>query len=540
MATLRLATRGSPLALRQTELVSQLLQRAHPGLAVEPVVVRTQGRPGRVLPSRPDRGPGRVRHRGGGGGRRRAGRRGRALGQGHGLVDAGGVRARGGAAQAPTPATASSAAPWPACRRGLWSPPASARRRAQLAALRPDLVFTDLRGNMARRIAVAGEGRASAVVVAVAALERLGWESRLSDILDPVDVLPQAGPAPSPCSAGPTARRRRRLLAAIDHTPSQRALRAERAVLAGLGGSCTVPMRALPCRTVDGRGRLRLSAMLASGDGLTVRPSWPSVSGATPRPSAADRRPPAVACGGRPSRGWEPAPPPVALAVTVYLVGAGPGDPGSSPAGAPTAGPGRGGRLRPPGRPAVLSLAPPGALLVEAGRPSPGAGRRRDRARGDRRPAGRTAGPAAPWSASRGGPLPLRPRRRGGRGPDAGRRGLGSGARGHLGHRRAGLRRDPGHPPRAVDLGHRGDRPGGEPPAAGSGLGGAGPDRRHPGHPHGHDHPFRHRPPALVAGGRPADTPVAVVEWGTIGGRHPTTLAGLADVALSGPRRWWW
>src|SRR3984957_4929559 len=43
MGTLRLATRGSPLALRQTELVSALLRQAHPGLDVEPVVVRTQG-----------------------------------------------------------------------------------------------------------------------------------------------------------------------------------------------------------------------------------------------------------------------------------------------------------------------------------------------------------------------------------------------------------------------------------------------------------------------------------------------------------------
>ncbi|MGO9853969.1 MAG: hydroxymethylbilane synthase, partial [Acidimicrobiales bacterium] len=43
MGTVRLATRGSPLALRQTEMVSALLRRAHPGLEVESVVVRTRG-----------------------------------------------------------------------------------------------------------------------------------------------------------------------------------------------------------------------------------------------------------------------------------------------------------------------------------------------------------------------------------------------------------------------------------------------------------------------------------------------------------------
>ena len=43
MGTMRLATRGSPLALHQTEVVAGLLRQAHPGLAVEPVIVRTQG-----------------------------------------------------------------------------------------------------------------------------------------------------------------------------------------------------------------------------------------------------------------------------------------------------------------------------------------------------------------------------------------------------------------------------------------------------------------------------------------------------------------
>ena len=43
MGIIRLATRGSPLALRQTEMVSELLRQAHPDLQVEPVIVRTRG-----------------------------------------------------------------------------------------------------------------------------------------------------------------------------------------------------------------------------------------------------------------------------------------------------------------------------------------------------------------------------------------------------------------------------------------------------------------------------------------------------------------
>ena len=145
----------------------------------------------------------------------------------------------------------------------------SARRRAQLAALRPDLVFTDLRGNMARRVAVADEGEVSAVVVAVAALDRLGWADRLSDVLDPVDVLPQAGQGAIAVQCRADDEATRQLLRAVDHGSSHRALRAERAVLAALGGSCTVPVGAFA--EPEGTGpALRVAGLIASGDGHTI------------------------------------------------------------------------------------------------------------------------------------------------------------------------------------------------------------------------------------------------------------------------------
>ena len=151
----------------------------------------------------------------------------------------------------------------------------SARRRAQLAYLRPDLVFRDLRGNMARRVAAAGTDGVTAVVVAVAAMERLGWLDQVTDVLDPMDVLPQAGQGvdrravPGGRRADPRAvggdRRRRRPTAA---------LRAERAVLAALGGSCSVPVGAY-AEPVAGRGSaaaptLRVSGLVASADGHTL------------------------------------------------------------------------------------------------------------------------------------------------------------------------------------------------------------------------------------------------------------------------------
>jgi hydroxymethylbilane synthase len=145
----------------------------------------------------------------------------------------------------------------------------SARRRAQLAALRPDLVFTDLRGNMARRVAVGEDGTVSAVVIAVAAMERLGWEDKVTDVLDPVDVLPQAGQGSIAVQCRADDAAMRELLGAIDDEQNHRALRAERAVLAALGGSCTVPVGAFAEPDGDGRA-LRVSGLLASGDGHTV------------------------------------------------------------------------------------------------------------------------------------------------------------------------------------------------------------------------------------------------------------------------------
>ena len=106
-------------------------------------------------------------------------------------------------------------------------------------------------------------GEVSAVVVAVAAMERLGWADRLSDVLDPLDVLPQAGQGAIAVQCRADDGDTRRLLHAVDHEPSHRAVRAERAVLAALGGSCAVP-----------GGRLRRGGPVpAAGAADVARPS---------------------------------------------------------------------------------------------------------------------------------------------------------------------------------------------------------------------------------------------------------------------------
>jgi hydroxymethylbilane synthase len=135
----------------------------------------------------------------------------------------------------------------------------SVRRRAQLVALRPDLVFLELRGNMATRLAKVPPG--GAVVAAAAALHRLGWADRIAQLLDPALLLPQVaqGALAVECRADDAEALGQ--LAGIEDSVARRRVDAERAFLARLGGGCDVPVGALA--TDLGGGRLRLEGLLA-------------------------------------------------------------------------------------------------------------------------------------------------------------------------------------------------------------------------------------------------------------------------------------
>jgi hydroxymethylbilane synthase len=141
----------------------------------------------------------------------------------------------------------------------------SVRRRAQLASLRPDLVFSDLRGNIDTRLAKASSF--DAVVMAAAALERLGRMDRVAELLDPSVLLPQVaqGALAVECRTDDIATKA--LLGVIDHAPTRLAVTAERAFLAELGGGCDLPVGAY---AVPYGGIISLTGLLASLDGRVV------------------------------------------------------------------------------------------------------------------------------------------------------------------------------------------------------------------------------------------------------------------------------
>ena len=143
----------------------------------------------------------------------------------------------------------------------------SARRCAQLAALRPDFAIVPLRGNVTTRLERLAEGRFDAVILACAGLDRLELGHRIHERIATDLLLP----APGQGVLAIEARAGESLaadLGALGDPASARAISAERAFLAHLEGDCNVPLAAF-AEPSAGAG-LRLRGMVASGDGKRV------------------------------------------------------------------------------------------------------------------------------------------------------------------------------------------------------------------------------------------------------------------------------
>jgi hydroxymethylbilane synthase len=142
----------------------------------------------------------------------------------------------------------------------------SVRRRAQLAALRPDLTFGELRGNIPTRLEKAA--KFDAAVVAAAALDRLGLADRIAERLAPTTLLPQVGQGALAVECRADDAETLAALAAIDDPRAHAEVRTERAFLDRLGGGCSLPCGALARARDD--GTVVLDALLASLDGRIV------------------------------------------------------------------------------------------------------------------------------------------------------------------------------------------------------------------------------------------------------------------------------
>ncbi|HXH58846.1 hydroxymethylbilane synthase [Iamia sp.] len=258
---LRLATRTSPLARWQAEHVATLLIAAHPGLAVDVVGTDTLGDRRVDVPISEIGGKGVFATE-----VQRLVLDGAADLAVHSAKDLPAVTGEGLALAAVPergdPRDALVGRPLDALAAGATVATGSQRRRVQLAALRPDLRFVELRGNMATRLGKVPDG--GAIVVAVAALERLGLAGRISEALEVGTVLPQVGQAALAVETRAGDTEAAALVAAIEHPTTRRRVDAERAFLAELGGDCDLPAGAYA--EITAAGTVWVRALLAGDD----------------------------------------------------------------------------------------------------------------------------------------------------------------------------------------------------------------------------------------------------------------------------------
>lgn len=140
----------------------------------------------------------------------------------------------------------------------------SPRRAAQVRRRRPDLDAVLLRGNVATRLAKLAAGDADATLLAAAGLDRLGMHD-VGAVQAAETMLPAASQGAIGIECRADDARTIALVAAVDHAPTHRAVAAERALLAALGGDCRSPVAAYARWQAD--GTLRLDAEIFSEDG---------------------------------------------------------------------------------------------------------------------------------------------------------------------------------------------------------------------------------------------------------------------------------
>jgi hydroxymethylbilane synthase len=157
--------------------------------------------------------------------------------------------------------------PWESLPAGIRVGTSSLRRQAQLLAIRPDLEVVALRGNIDTRIRKLDRGDCEGLVLALAGLRRLGFESRVMKIFSPEEICPAVGQGALAIEIRAADAKTLEAVASLDHPPTQDATRAERAMLRELGGGCQLPVAAHAWREAES---LHIIAVVASPDGSRV------------------------------------------------------------------------------------------------------------------------------------------------------------------------------------------------------------------------------------------------------------------------------
>lgn len=144
----------------------------------------------------------------------------------------------------------------------------SLRRTVQLRAIRPDLEYVPLRGNIDTRLRRCEEGVIDAVVLAYAGLRRIGRAAEVTELLSPDVCLPAVGQGALGIEIRADDEGILNLVAELEDMETAIATASERGVLVAVDGSCQVPVAAHAEHIGD---ELRLRALLADPDGSNLR-----------------------------------------------------------------------------------------------------------------------------------------------------------------------------------------------------------------------------------------------------------------------------
>jgi len=127
-------------------------------------------------------------------------------------------------------------------RRGARVGTSSLRRSAQLLRARPDITIVPLRGNLDTRLKKLESGSMDAIVLAAAGVRRLGLADRITQILDGSVMLPAVGQGALCLEIKESDPRIAPVVAVLDHLPTRQVVIGERAFLKRLEGGCQVPI----------------------------------------------------------------------------------------------------------------------------------------------------------------------------------------------------------------------------------------------------------------------------------------------------------
>jgi hydroxymethylbilane synthase len=143
----------------------------------------------------------------------------------------------------------------------------SLRREAQIRSLRPDLEILPIRGNVDTRLRKLDAGEYDAIILAAAGLRRLDYAHRITEYLSADLMLSAVGQGALGIESREDDEPVRGLLKVLDHLPTRLACLAERAFLKGLGGGCLVPIAAYGKVFED---ELQLEGLVARPDGSEI------------------------------------------------------------------------------------------------------------------------------------------------------------------------------------------------------------------------------------------------------------------------------